>query len=319
MSETISAREARTQAAEWLERHLAGGWRDEDQAALDAWLAAAPTNRVAYLRVKSAWTKADRLAALNLPLPRRSAQVSRRLFPVLLRLSAGFGLLAIISLAAFNFVTRSQAQTFATAIGGHKLIHLRDGSSVEMNTNTAVEVIASANSRTVRILRGEVYFQIHHNAAHPFVVYAQGRRITDLGTEFLVRTHMSGLKVALISGSARLDASESGNRKFVLLKPGEVAIAKKDSISLAKEPLDQIVDELAWRRGMLVFRHITLASAAAEFNRYNARKLVITNDIADLKINGTFAKGSIEAFSRSAQYALGLHVALLDHEIVLSR
>jgi transmembrane sensor len=318
--QSIPAREARTQAAEWLERHVADGWSDEDQAALETWLAAAPTNRIAYLRVNAAWNTADRLAALNLPLPKKAAPpASAGILPVLLRIAAGFGLLAVIGLAALSFVIRSQAQTFATAIGGHKLIRLHDGSSIELNTNTSIAVSETADSRTVRIAKGEVYFQIHHDAAHPFVVYAQGHRITDLGTKFLVRTHASGLEVALIAGSARLDASGASVKKSVLLKPGEVAVAKADVITVSTEPLGQLTDALAWRRGMLVFRHLALADAAAEFNRYNGRKLVITSDIAGLKINGTFAKGSIEAFARTAQYALGLHVALLDREIVLSR
>jgi len=318
--QSITARVARGQAAEWLERSVANDWGNEDQAALDAWLAAAPTNRVAYLRVKAAWNKADRLAALKLPLPRKAVPpVSAGMLPMLLRLAACFGLLAVIGLAALSFMTRSQAQTFATAIGGHKLIQLHDGSTIELNTNTSIAVNVTAGSRTVTIAKGEVYFQVHHDAARPFVVYAEGHRITDLGTKFLVRTHASGLEVALISGSARLDTPNAARKKSVLLKPGEVAVAKTGGISVAREPLGQLADRLAWRRGMLVFRHITLAEAAAEFNRYNSRKIVISNDIAGLKINGTFAKGSLDAFSRTAQYALGLHVAVLDSEIVLSR
>jgi transmembrane sensor len=315
-----AARQVRAQAAEWLERRVANDWREDDQAALDAWLAAASTNRIAYLRVQGAWNKADRLAALKLPMPKKAAPpVSAAILPVFLRLAAAFGLVAMIGLAALNLVTRSQAQTFATAVGGHKLIKLQDGSSIELNTDTSIAVSITADSRTVRIVKGEVYFQVHHSAARPFVVYAQGHRITDLGTKFLVRTHASGLEVALISGSARLDTPGAARKKSVLLKPGEIAVTNVNALSVTREPLDEIVDQLAWRRGMLVFRHVTLAEAAAEFNRYNARKLVIADDIAGLKINGTFAKGSLDAFSRTAQYALGLHVASLDREIVLSR
>ena len=135
-----------------------------------------------------------------------------------------------------------------------------------------------------------------------------------------MRTQASDLEVALVAGRARLETATAGVQEHsAVLRPGDVAVATVNSMSVAKEPIGQIDDALAWRRGMLVFRHVTLGEAAAEFNRYNARKLVIGDDIAELKIDGTFAKASLEAFARTAQYALDLHVAMTGSEIVISR
>jgi transmembrane sensor len=316
--DTVPAHQARMRAAEWLERRVAEDWCAEEQAALDAWLGEAPANRIAWLRVSSAWDKADRIAALQAPPPAQTASV--RVFPIFLRLAAAFAVLAVIGIAGSDYISRPEIQTFATGVGGHKIIRLGDGSSIELNTGTLVTTNMGVDHRTVTIARGEAYFQVHHDSARPFIVLAAGHRLIDLGTKFLVRTQASHLEVALVSGRARLEtAAPDVQEHSAVLKPGDVAMASADSMSVAREPLGRIVDALAWRRGMLVFRHVTLAKAAAEFNRYNERKLVVGKDAERLKINGTFAKNSIEAFARTAQYALALNVTYGPGSIVLSR
>lgn len=285
----VSAREARTRAAEWLERRVGNDWCEDDQAALNAWLAETPAHRVAYLRVNAAWHKADRLAALQVPQPPKAANATPTGFlTILVRLAAVSAMLVVIGIAAIAFVSRSQEQTFATGIGGHKLITLRDGSSIELNTDTVISTDVGAGHRTVKVAKGEVFFQVRHDSSQPFVVLAAGHRITDLGTKFLVRAQSSDLEVALVAGRARLEAAATGIQEHsAVLRPGDVVVATANSMSVAKEPLDQIANALAWRHGMLVFRHVTLGEAAAEFNRYNVRKLIIGDDVAGLKINGT--------------------------------
>ena len=49
-------------AAAWLARRDAGNWSDTDQQALDAWIAEDMAHRVAWLRLESAWRRADRMA-----------------------------------------------------------------------------------------------------------------------------------------------------------------------------------------------------------------------------------------------------------------
>jgi transmembrane sensor len=52
-------------ASRWLARQLSGEWMDADQVELDAWLDAATVNRVAYIRLATAWKRSARIAALG--------------------------------------------------------------------------------------------------------------------------------------------------------------------------------------------------------------------------------------------------------------
>ena len=57
-------------AAEWLARRDTDAWSEQDQRALQAWLDARITHRVAFLRLESAWREAGRMQALAAGWPK---------------------------------------------------------------------------------------------------------------------------------------------------------------------------------------------------------------------------------------------------------
>ena len=66
---------------------------------------------------------------------------------------------------------------------------------------------------------------------------------------------------------------------------------------------------MSWRNGMLTFDNATLADAAAEFNRYNARKIEILDpQTARMRIGGTFQANNVDAFARLLRDAYGVKV-----------
>ena len=83
---------------------------------------------------------------------------------------------------------------------------------------------------------------------------------------------------------------------------------------------DQHVDDqLAWRRGLLVFDQITLADAAVEFNRYNQTQLkVLDSQTAAIRIGGSFEATNVEAFVRLLQSAYGLKIDRDDETVKIS-
>lgn len=315
----MSAAEIRTRAAEWLERRECEGWSEADQNVLDAWLAASPANLVAYLRVYDIWERADRLTALRgSPPAERAAWFATDVFK---RTVAVLVAVALLGAAAAFYLSRPREQVYATAIGEHRTIALADGSQIELNTNSVLRVLNNGAQRQAWLDKGEAYFQIKHDAAHPFTVMAAGHRLTDLGTEFLVREGEGRLEVALMKGKVRLDAADAWMQPHsALLAPGDVAIATADAMSVARKSTLAIANELGWRRGVLVFKYATLADAASEFNRYNREKLVVAdNAAARLTIVGTFRANDVGAFTGLAQEIFKVRVENRGDEIVISR
>lgn len=309
-------------ASDWIERRDREGWSSDQQAQLDIWLNEALAHRIAFWRLEAAWSRTERLAAL------RPGEIRRDLLPSagsaprnILKFAAAIGIVAIVGGAVATYLRAPDYQTYATTIGGREILTLRDGSVIELSTDTVVRLSDSAQQRTVRLEKGEAYFNIRHDAAHPFVVMVGDHRVTDLGTKFLVRRDVGRMRVALYEGSAQIDAVDSSQaERSVVLTPGEVAVATADSLSVSKQPARALSDALGWRRGQLVFYHTTLGDAVAEFNRYNRTQIKVGDaHTARLVVNGSFPTNGIAAFTETAQQVFAVHVEHHGDEIVVSR
>lgn len=306
-------------AADWLWRQQSDDWSEADHAALNDWLAQSRHHLVAYWRLKAAWERAERLAALRSGPMRQTSPAAPPHSWRKLRIAAA--VCAIGALAAAGFYRwGTQEDRYETAVGQRDTIKLADGSLVDLNTNSAISIRTGIWGRKASLSKGEAFFRIRHDVQHPFTVLAARHRITDLGTAFAVRTSGAQVQVTLVEGRARLEAFGSGIRhRAAELTPGEVAVATADSISVSRIPARAISNSLAWRQGKLVFNHVTLAEAAAEFNRYNGKKLFVESSAANLKISGTFDAGSVGPFTNMARLAFGLQIKQRDHGVVVSR
>ncbi len=253
----MSAEEIQTRAADWVNQHRdSGAWSAEDQSALEIWLAESPEHVVAYWRLDAAWERTQRLAALRPSAqPRSRGQIWRnlaRFTAAVIVVAAGVG-------AVFHFARPAapDIRRFATEIGARKTIKLADGSEIELNTNSVLRIAPGPNPRMAWLDAGEAYFRIQHDSAHPFVVMAQGRRVVDLGTEFLVKSEPKRLEVALVAGRAQLDSPNDPTQEPAVLTPGDVAIATATAISVTAKIVENArrYALMAARRARLQIHH----------------------------------------------------------------
>src|SRR6185437_2517379 len=240
--------------------------------------------------------------------------------PLLAKIAAAVAVLSAAGAGSAIYFKAPPQKVYATAIGERKTLALSDGSKVEMNTDTVLRVVADGSGRTVWLEKGEAYFQVRHDSAHPFTVMAGGHRVTDLGTKFLVRTDAQKLQVSLVEGSIRFDAPDGRMREPLLLSPGDSVTAKENTIVVTRNSERELAKDLGWRRGVLVFDNTTLADAAAEFNRYNREKIVIADPaVAQLRIDGTCPNENLAVFARAAQQLFELHIVERNGKTVISK
>lgn len=306
-------------AASFIERRDSEGWTEANEEELETWLNAASAHRVAFIRLQASWRRTERLVAL------RSEQVTRivstpagqkRYFK---GAAAFVATLALLGIAATYWMT-PRYDTYATTVGGHETLTLHDGSLIELNTDTIVRVLRDTNHRLVRLDKGEAFFQIRHDVKHPFVVIASDRRLIDLGTKFSVRSDEEHLRVTLVEGRVRVESEDGSARGTHTLSPGDVLVASRGNVSVTTQPIATIANELAWRRGLLMFHETTLLDAAHEFNRYNEIKIVIRDRKAlHETINGALPANDLEEFSRMARNIFGLKTERRGNKILFSR
>jgi transmembrane sensor len=234
-----------------------------------------------------------------------------------IKIAAAVLLLAVAGAGVF-VLERPADRVYATALGEHQTLRLSDGSRIELNTNTEVRIAQSG--RAVTLERGEAFFQIVHDETRPFIVTVGEHRVIDLGTKFDIRKEKDRLEVALIEGKARVEATSADAPKSTLLAPGDVMVATAHGVSLKKRTSESLSDQLGWRRDVIVFDHTALAQAAAELNRYNAKKIVIADPVAaKVKIGGTFPVNGTAQLVDVARDLFNLNVKDRGDEVIISR
>lgn len=90
--------------------------------------------------------------------------------------------------------------TYATSIGEQRTVALRDGSIVQLNTDSQLKLRMTDAARELRLMRGEALFTVHHDPQRPFRVHTNDAVIRAIGTQFNVRHHSAGTRVAVLEG-----------------------------------------------------------------------------------------------------------------------
>jgi transmembrane sensor len=194
---------------------------------------------------------------------------------------------------------RAAPVTYSAGIGQRIFLPLEDGSTVELNTRTRIEVEFTSRERDVRLLSGEAVFDVHHDPSRPFRVVSGSTTIQDVGTRFDVERQAQGTTtVTVVEGRVQVGASG----RTATVEADEVATVGTEGgaalrIELASVSHPEIERRLSWQTGVLRFQGQTLAEAVIEVNRYNARQLVIADpSIARLQLGGTCRGVDLESF-----------------------
>ena len=335
-----------SQAAEWLARRDAPDWSDSDGAQLERWMQASFRHRVAYLRLESVWKKTGRLKALGagyasgeIPPPgqwhrspfaetldiTQAAPVGRknggrgpgrdrsRRRPVLVA-----GVLASLLACAIWYAV-PHGSKYQTPIGAVETVAISDGSRVTLNTDTEIRVALSEGERGIQLDRGEAYFEVAKDTHRPFVVRAGTVSVTAVGTQFSVRRQGLDTLVVVTEGVVRVQGyGVASSSELQPVAAGQSARVTEAGILIQDDPAPRVEEQLSWRTGVLVFRDTRLEHAVAEFNRYNARKILIADPaLKDLRVAGSFKATSTDAFVHLLEQGFPLRVEERDGSLVL--
>lgn len=335
-------------AADWLARRDHGDWSAGDQAALEAWLAQATAHRVAFLRLDAAWHEAGRLKALGAgsasgQVPPRGAWKHSPYFaaapqrtPAAQRVGrraargrrrAWFAVAATLLVAVlaagglwWRGATHVERGAWQTAVGETRVVNLPDGSTATLAGDSELRIAMTRGERDLALVRGEAFFAVAKDHSRPFVVHARGYRVIAVGTRFDVRRDEIGMQVVVTRGLVRLQAADAPGQPGTDLPAGSIALVGKDGVVVRQLAPEHAADYVSWRDGYAVFHDTPLASAAAEFNRYNSRQIVIADPALDhLRVGGHFRLDNSDAFVRLLQQMFPVHAEQHGQRTVLSR
>jgi transmembrane sensor len=304
----------------WIVR-IDRGLSADEQVALDNWVSADARHLGAFTRAQALWLHADRAKiyrASNSDSPDPAVARSRR---PLRRWVWAASLIVTLSVAGYGW-HEYQGTHFSTAVGEIRHIPLADGSSVTLNTQSAIKIDYSNNLRSIRLDRGEALFDVAHNDGRPFMVEAGALRVRAIGTEFVVRRddHSNSL-VTVARGVVEVWQTSLTPEPSIRLAAGLRAAASQSAVAHPERVSDtDIARSIAWQDGVLDLNGRTLGEAAAEFNRYN-RNAVVINDrvLSQRAVVGRFNTSDPKGFAVAAAAMLGAHVRVEANQIILER
>jgi len=103
-----------------------------------------------------------------------------------------------------------------------------------------------------------------------------------------------------------------------VLTAGNIAHTAGDQLIVERKSIRDAQEELSWRIGVLVFKDVTLAYAAGEFNRYHKRKIVIEDpEVATLKIAGSFRTANIDSFVEVVEKGYPVRIVPRDDQLLV--
>lgn len=200
----------------------------------------------------------------------------------------------------------------ATTDRGQKLkIELLDGTQVTLNANTKLEFPEQFAGGTREVyLTGEAYFQVAHDAAHPFIVHTSVANTLVLGTSFNVRlTSDNRAEITLVEGKVDVGG--------VILKPHQQAIARSGGVpvEVREVNVEAFVD---WKDNILRFDNMPLGDAVAVLQDWYGVDITLENPaLAACTINATYRKETLKNVLTSISYMLKLTYQQDGNKIVL--
>lgn len=281
------------EAALWVVRMDADDWSEDQEADLQAWLAAEPRRAGALLQAQAAWMTLDKPeashAALDEPAP--SLRFNRR------HLMIGGGAAIAASIAGGLFLLGGGTH-YSTGVGEIRRVPLADGSTAAINTASTIEINLANVRREVRIAQGEAWFQVAKDPKRPFVVEAGRVRVQAVGTAFSVRRRDDGADILVTEGVVEAWVDGAEGHKIRLAAGSRAFVANNAAIRQEPAAPSSVDRALAWRSGKIDLVGEPLAGAIAEFNRYNHRKLVLVDPaLGGEQFDGVFRTDDPEGFA----------------------
>ncbi|VUD66633.1 hypothetical protein TDB9533_03643 [Thalassocella blandensis] len=203
------------------------------------------------------------------------------------------GCYALIAIA-FNFFTPNSnhsTSTYETAAGEFLSVDLEDGSVLELNTKTRVEVSFTKEFRQLKLLRGEAYFSVEPDKSRPFVVDVGDGSVTAVGTAFNIRRDNSMTSVTVTEGIVDVELRQDEHNAYIKEKRRVTVNQQVKLGNRGLSPIKNVVTDrsTAWRDKTLVFNDTDMPDALLELNRYLDTPAVADESLDDLRISGTFS------------------------------
>ncbi|WP_242167516.1 MULTISPECIES: FecR domain-containing protein [unclassified Pseudomonas] len=302
------SRDVARAAAQWLALLESGAATERDHAALQQW-------RDSHPQHEQTWQKAQSLRQRFSDLPQALAmasldrpQATRRAI-----LKRALGVAALVPsawLISRQLPIEAWRADVHTATGERRRLPLADGSSLQLNTATAVDVDLA--QRRITLVEGELALTVPGSA--PLTVHTRYGEVLVSQAEVCVRQLAAGCRVSVLKGAVQV-RDVSGRR--ATLSSGQQAPLTPQGLG-AWVPFDVL--QLGWRDGVLTAQDQALGDFLRELERYRPGVLRWDPSLETLRVTGSFRLDDTDRILALLSQTLGFEVrARTRYWVTLSR
>ncbi|MEM9965529.1 MAG: FecR domain-containing protein [Asticcacaulis sp.] len=285
---------------EELSQEAAGWWLRLNETPQDeglrqeatAWRNQSPAHEQAFVLAEQMWQMAGDVGPAKSQTEYVGTTITpfrRRVTPMKWVAGVAAGMAACLALvSAPDLVVRWQSD-YVTSAGELQTLRLADGSTVVLDTDSAIALDYDGTERGVRLLKGRAWFDVTKDVERPFVVSAEDVRVEVLGTAFDVDLRDQGVDVHLREGRVRAISPLSGAHS---LEAGDVLhLGKNRHADQADGRISQMAPEGMglWRDKRLLIEDMSLEAALSELGRYDTGLIHIEGKaLKQVRVTGVY-------------------------------
>ncbi|WP_343534710.1 FecR domain-containing protein [Pedobacter sp.] len=221
-----------------------------------------------------------------------------------------------------NSSTITQAwDSYAAKKSEFKKILLPDSSVIYLRPGAKVAVAHpfKQQTRQVKLETGEVYFEVSHDPAHPFLVTTGQITTQVLGTKFIINNDplLADIRVALLSGKV---AVRSQSTALGVLLPNQQLSFNRYRETVKLESSKAYTSE-NWLNGEYVLEDVPLKSFAETFgNAFSMDIKFEQKALEKLHVSIQFNKSDRpQSILNQLKLIHGLHYQIKDKEVILMK
>jgi transmembrane sensor len=212
---------------------------------------------------------------------------------------------------AYNTLTTKRGEQFPLV--------LSDGTKVFLNSASSITYPVAFNGTDRKVtVKGEAFFEVVHDAAHPFKVQVANEVVEDVGTSFNINAYEDEplMKTTLVTGRAKIISKQQS----VMLKPGQAAVSNHDSEKMVVKDVD--VDQaIAWKNNYFLFDGDNLESIMRKVSRwYDVDVEFKDNSLKTLTFSGTISRfKNVSSVLKKMEWTGPVHFELVDKKIIVTK
>ncbi|MDO8774516.1 MAG: DUF4880 domain-containing protein [Burkholderiaceae bacterium] len=302
------------QAVQWVVRLRSSAAGEAERQACAAWRRASPIH-------EQAWSQVQAVEQAFCAVPAESARIARQTLDAAAQTTGksasrrraltllGVGALGAVSavLVARMAPWRHEA-SYASPSGERRKLVLADGTRLQLNARTEVDVVFTPLQRLVVLREGEIFIDTGADAEalggkRPFWVQTAQARLQAIGTAFAVRQDLraSNMQSAAIQLHVRQGAVaiHLEGKVPLLVRAGETwRIDGQGTVPITRV-LQPESDPTGWLDGVLVAKQMRLDAFAAALSRHHSEIVHCEANAAALRVSGVFQLDGPHAISRA--------------------